>query len=201
MIENLLTYSIGSLIWGFLISLACLGVIVFLIKAWYNNTYLKPISYIITGIVGVILIYNSTIIVSAVSMKSDLDNYESMITQLVRCSYSAYDNIVDDETTNGILQHFLKENPILKFFICEINFEGATLSDISHILTESFKSDLNKVILKRVLWSILFIVIATVALVKNIGRTSNESNHRKQRSRYNFERVSTRRNRPISRRR
>ena len=201
MIFNILTYSIGSLIWGILISLACLGLIMLLIKAWYNNAFFKLVSYIIFGVLGIILIYNSTIIVGASSIKSDLDDYETKIIQLVNYSYSARDIIVDEDTSNDILQHVFKENPILHFFVGNINIEGADPKDIPHSLTESFRSDLNKVILKKVMWSAFFIIIAIVALIKTIGRGSNGSHRGTHRPRYNYARISSRRNRPISRRR
>ena len=78
MIENIFTYSVGSFIWGILIALACTGLILFIIKAINQDSYFKPLSYVIALILCAILAYNCTIICSAISMKSDIGFVEGV---------------------------------------------------------------------------------------------------------------------------
>ena len=61
---NILSYSIGMLFLGILIAIVFLALFVFLIKGWYKDAFFKPASYIIMGVLGLVLIYNCTTLVS-----------------------------------------------------------------------------------------------------------------------------------------
>ena len=200
MIENILTYSVGSFIWGILIALACTGLILFIIKAINQDSYFTPLSYIIALILCVILAYNCTIICSAISMKSDIGFVEGIITQIVQISIASYDSAADQEVTNEILQTVLRENPILYHSIGLSNFEGIKLSELPHLLANNFYDYLNSLIWEKVLWSLLFIVVGIVLTIVTLGRTGNSNRYR---SRMGNSRVSSRtsRRRPSSRKR
>ena len=198
MIENILTYSIGSFIWGILIALACTGLILFIIKAMNQDSFFKPLSYVVALILCVILAYNCTIICSAISMKSDIGFVEGIITQIVQTSIISYDGAADQEVTNEILQTVLRENPILYHTIGLSNFEGVKLSELPHTLANNFYDYLNSLIWKKVLWSISFIVLGIVLTITTLGRAGKSSRYR---SRIDNNRVSSRssRRRPTSR--
>ena len=200
MIENILTYSIGSFIWGILIALASTGLSLFIIKAMNPDSYFKPLSFVIAFILCVILSYNCTIICSAISMKSDISFVEGVITQIVQTSIASYDSAADQEVTNEILQTVMRENPILYHSIGLSDFEGLKLSELPHMLANNFYDYLNGLIWKKVLWSILFIVIGIVLTIATLGRAGNSNRYR---YRTDNSRVGSRtsRRRPISRKR
>lgn len=204
MIENILTYSIGSLFWGILIAFACIGLFLFLIKGWYKDAYFNLISYIIAGILCIILIYNCTIICGAIAMKSDLNFFEALIAQAINLSFSDYDMIVNQETSNEILQQAIKKHPILNYYIGSGDFSGWKLSELPHVMAETLKSYLNKLILRRVLWSLGFVIIGAILATKTIsrsGRSGKSSSSRSKESRSNHSRPTTRGRRPVARRR
>lgn len=200
MIGNILSYAIGSLFWGFLIALACVGLFLFLIKGWYNNAFLKPASYVIAVVLGLILTYNCTIICGAVSMKSHISNYETLVAETIRTSFSDYDAVVDEATSNEIVQEVVKANPVLYYFIGSGNFQGHKLAELPHAMADTLRSYLNNVILKKVLWSLAFVVIAAFVAIKTIGRGGGASRRHAPGPRRERERVHVPRRRTASRR-
>lgn len=201
MIGNILTYAVGSLFWGLLIALACIGLYLFLIKGWYRNAFLKPISYVIAVVLGLILTYNCTIVCGAVAMKTDIDHYESLIGETLKTSFSDYDNVVDQTMSNEIVLQVVKEYPILYFYFDSVNFEGRKLSELPHMIADTLRSYLNNVIIKNLLWAVAFLAIGTFVTIKTIGRNESSLRNRGQCQLRNRERVfSPRRRIAVNRR-
>ena len=188
MIGNILTYAIGSFFWGFLIALACTVLLLFLIKGWYNDAFLRPTSYVIAVVVGLILTYNCTIICGAVSMKSNVDHFESLIGETLKTSYSDYNNVVDQAMSNEVVQQVIREYPILYYYVDSVNLEGRKLTELPHVMADSLRSYLNKVILKNLLWAIVFVALGAFVAIKTIGRSGGSRRHRVTGLRNNRER-------------
>ena len=201
MIENILTYSIGSLFWGIVIALICIGLFLLLIKGWYKDAYFKPVSYIIAGALCLVLIYNCTIICGAIAMKSDIELFEGLVSRAITSSFPDFDITVDERTSNEILQKVLEEHPILYYYVGSCNFEGWRLSELPHVMGDTLKSYLNNVILKNILWSLGFVVAGAILAIKTIGRSGKVSIRSDRDNRHNFSRRSARSHRTYVRRR
>lgn len=182
MIGNILTYAVGSLFWGFLIALACISLLLLLIKGWYKDAFLKPVTYVVAVVLGLFLTYNCTVICGAVAIKSDIDHFESMIGETLKASFSDYNDMVDKTMSNEIVQQIAEEYPILYYYVDSVNYEGQKLSELPHVITDTFRGYLNKVIVKNLLWTIAFIAIGVFVIVKTIGKSVNQP--RRSRSRH-----------------
>ena len=174
MIGNILTYALGSLLWGILIAMVCVVLFLLLIKGWYRNAIMKPVTYVVAAVLGLLLTYNCTIICGAVAIKSDINHLELMIGEAINASFSDYNNVVDKAMSNEIVQQIAEEYPILYYYVDSVNFEGQKLSELPYVITDTFRGYLNKVIVKNLLWAIAFIAIGVFVAIKTIGRSGNQ---------------------------
>lgn len=194
MIWDILTYAIGSFFWGLLIALACIGLFLFLVKGWYKDAYMKPVTFVIAIVLGLTLIYNCTILCRAIAMKSDLGPFESQTAETIKTSFSDYDTEVTKDNLNEIIRQVLKGNPIFYDVVKSGNYEGLKLSELPSEMTDTARSNLNSMILKHTLWSLAFFAIAFVLAVRTIGR-SGMSRYRSRGARRELKRVNTSRRR------
>lgn len=169
MIHNILTYSVGSLIWGIFITAGLIGIFVFLIKGWYKDAFFKPITYVILGVLSLILIYNSTIICGAIAIKSDISTFEDLVSSVVS-TFPDMDMTVDQTMSNEVLQEAIYAHPILNYFVGDGDFSGWKLSEIPGVMADTLKGFLNKIILKNSLWALGFTLVAAIFAIKTIGR-------------------------------
>ena len=200
MLENILTYSIGSILWGIVISVACVGILLLLIKGWRKNSFFNLVSYIAAGILFLILAYNCTGICSAVAMKSDIAFTESMISQMIGIAVPDYYSNYNQQASSEIIRQVINENPILNYFFDSSNIEDCKISELPHVLASKLYDSLNSMILKKSLWSVAFLIIAGIVIVKTMDN-GGAVRRRSSSSRYSSERIASRNRPPISRRR
>ena len=55
---NIICYSIGSLLWGVVIGAICMALFFLLIKGWWKDAVMSLSTYIVGGILGVLLMFS-----------------------------------------------------------------------------------------------------------------------------------------------
>lgn len=180
MFSAILKYSIGSLIYGGLITALFLSLFIFLIKGWYKDAVFKPVSYAMLGVLSLIVIWNSTIICGALAMKSDISSIQDMVENVIYSSGLDMSSTVGTFQSNEIFRDVLEEHPILYYYADVCDFSGHTIAELPAVLCDTLRSYLNGIITRRLLWSLLFVVIAAIAVIKTMGRKSNHRLVRRQ---------------------
>ena len=116
MISAILKYSIGSLLYGGLITVIFLSLFIFLIKGWYKDAVFRPVSFIVLGVLSLIVLWNSTIICGALAMKSDISSIQALIENAIESSGLEGDTTVDLLLSNEIFQQVIDRHPILSYY-------------------------------------------------------------------------------------
>lgn len=191
MFSAILKYSIGSLLYGGLITVLFLSLFIFLIKGWYKDAVFKPVSYAVLGVLSLIIIWNSTIICGALAMKSDISSIQDMVENAIDSSGLDMSSTVSTFQSNEIFRDVLEEHPILYYYADSCDFSGHTITELPAVLCDTLRSYLNGIITGRLLWSLLFVVIAAIAVIKTMGRKSTHRPGRRQTGR-THDRVASR---------
>ncbi len=194
MISAILKYSIGSLIYGGLITVVFLALFIFLIKGWYKDAVFKPISFVVLGILAIVILWNSTIICGALSIKSDISSTQAMIENTIRSYGLDNSAVVDKIQSNEIFRDVANQHPILGYYADNCDFSGWSIAQLPTVMCNTLKDYLNKIILKALLWSLGFVVVGAIVVIKTMDRTSGG------RSSYRYSRTgnSTGRTKPVS---
>lgn len=173
MIFNILKYSIGSLFYGGLITVLFIALFVFLIKGWYKDAVFKPISFVVLGILSLIILWNSTIICGALAMKSDITSFQTMIESSIASLGLSLSAVADQEISNEVFKEVVDSHPILNYYANSCDFSGWHISELPSVMGDTLKSYLNGIILKSLLWSLGFVVVAAIIVIKTMGRRTN----------------------------
>lgn len=196
-LANILMYSIGSMLLGILFTILGIVLMFVLIRLWWKNSTFTPMSFLVGGILFFFLAFQSILLCGAVTIKSYCDDVEQAINVMVS---QIPDNVeLTQEDSQAILDEVSKEWPLVGYYVNMADFRGHTSANIAEAMADELNSFMNRFIWRRVGWSLLFIVIGAVIVIKTIS-INRSSTRRRERVPLERRRVSSRRQR-ISRHR
>lgn len=167
---DILSYSISSLIWGILISLACMALFVFLIKGWYKDATFSPASYLVGFVLFVLLCFQCILIVGSLKIINTSDEYEAQISAIVESIYTPSEE-VPQEQASSIIDEIIKESPILQYYIGGGEFSGYKANELPHAIVEELQSFMRWFIFRRILWCLGFVVVGAIIVIKSMKKS------------------------------
>ncbi len=181
---DILRYSTGSLGWGFLIGVVCLTLFFLLIKGWYKDATFTPITYIVGVILGLILVFHSTLICGSLAIIRTADGMKPLLTQIVETYATNPQEYVTAEESDDIIKDLVYQNPLLAQYIGGGTFTGYTVVELPGVMISTLKTYMRWYILRRVLWSLGFVIFSAVIVIKTMERryTSQNRSQRAQRT-------------------
>lgn len=199
---DILLYSFGSLFWGILIGLACLLVFYLLVKGWWKDAKFSPFTYLTGGVLGLLLIFQCTLICGSLAIMNKADEFESLVTQVVQqmadTGYASLSDVVDEQESQEVMDQLVENHPILGNYVDWADFSGHTLAELPASMTETLKSYLKRYIVRRLLWSLAFVVVAAVIVNYTITKQRNGYVHNRHGSgRLAADRARKRSSRPM----
>ena len=172
MISAILKYSIGSLAYGGLITVIFLSLFILLIKGWYKDAVFKPISFIVLGVLALIVLCNGTIFCGAQAMKSDISSVKASIENIIETSGLDVNTGVDSLQSNKIFQEAANRHPALNYYASHCDFSGRQLAGLPSAICDTLNGYLNGIIVKCLLWTLVFAVAGAIAVIKTLDRSS-----------------------------
>ena len=112
---NIICYSIGSLLWGVVIGAICMALFFLLIKGWWKDAVMSLSTYIVGGILGILLMFQCTLICGSLAIMRKANQFEALATeaieQMVTSGKATLNEIVDQaETQEGLEDVEILEN-------------------------------------------------------------------------------------------
>ena len=164
---NILTYSMGSLLLGIILTIAGIGLMFVFVKLWWKVDTFTPMSFICGFILFFFLAFQSVLFCGAVTIKSYCDDIEIAINQIV--DKIPLNNRFSQEDSQIILNQISETWPLVGYYVNMADFEGHTSATIAKAMADELRSVMNWFILRRIGWSLLFVFIGAVAIIKSIS--------------------------------
>lgn len=186
---DILRYSFSSVIWGFLIAVACMALFVFLIKGWYKDATFSPISYVIGAILFLFLSFQCIMIVGSLKIIDTTDCYETEIANIVNSTYDSSDEVTMGDA-DGIIQEIIESFPILRYYIGGGEFSGFTAKGLPHAIADELRSFMRWYIFRRLLWCLGFVIVGAFCVIRSMSQNNKlfRKSERLQRQRVQTER-------------
>lgn len=169
---NILMYSMGSLLLGVFLTILGIVLMFVLIRSWWRDSTFTPMSFVVGGILFFFLAFQAVLLCGAVTIKSYCDDVETAINGMVA-------NIPDDipfstEDSQQILDNISEEWPLVGYYVNLADFRGHTSATIAGAMADELRSYMNWFILRRVCWSLAFVVVGAIIVIKTITRRTNQ---------------------------
>ncbi|HIZ32789.1 MAG TPA: hypothetical protein H9814_04470 [Candidatus Bacteroides merdigallinarum] len=168
---NILMYSVGSLLLGVFLTIVGIVLMFVLIRSWWRDSTFTPMSFVVGGILFFFLAFQAVLLCGAVTIKSYCDDVETAINGMVA---AVPDDIpFSTEDSQQILDRISEEWPLVGYYVNMADFQGHTSATIGAAMADELRSYMNRFILRRVCWSLVFVVIGAIIVIKTITRSHN----------------------------
>jgi hypothetical protein len=181
---DIIQFGISSVFWGLLLAAAMMALFVFIVRGWWKDALFTVWTYITGAILAVILFFQCTLMIGALKMRSSCDEYEAQLKSVINTYYTG-NEIVNKETTAQLFGEVMNQNPLIRNYLGAIfggSIEGSGYifvdgecyaRDVPNILIPYFKGLLNSFILRRILWSLGFVLVLGFIAVKTMETSTN----------------------------
>lgn len=167
---TIINYSIGNLFLGILITIIGVALMFFLIKSWFNHKTFTVLSFIIGVVLFIFLSFQSILLCGAVTIKTYTDGVEHAIEGWVSNIPSS--RHFDKNDSQAIMNRIMEEWPLVGYFVDTADFTGHTSLSIGEAMADAIREYMNWFILRRVLWSLFFIITGAVVVIKSMEGSS-----------------------------
>lgn len=166
---NIISYSIGNLFLGVLLTAVGVALMFFIIRSWFSNRAFTPISYVVGAILFLFLSFQAILLCGAVTIRSYSTDVEEAINGWVRDvpEYVTF----DEENSQAILESIQAEWPLVGYFIGGADFTGHTPLNIASAMADELRAYMARFIWRRVGWSVLFVVVAAFVVIQTMEQT------------------------------
>lgn len=170
---QIIAYSLGNLFLGVILTIIGVALMFILIQSWRSNCTYTPLSYITGGILFLFLSFQAVLLCGAVTIKSYTNEVEHAINGWVANVPSEVQ--FDQEASQNVLEQITKEWPLVGYFVGGADFTGHTSESIASAMAGELRSFMNYFILRRIGWSLLFIICGAVIVIKSMERVSRRN--------------------------
>lgn len=143
--------SLGSLVWGIVISLLCMALFVFIITSWWKDALFTVWSYVIGVVLFLLLAVQCTLIVGSLKVLDTVDVYEGYVTEMVDKCYEGYEEVTIGES-DQLVKKLIDEYPLLEYYISGGELEGYDAREFPAALAGEMRSFMHKYIFRRLMW-------------------------------------------------
>jgi small-conductance mechanosensitive channel len=167
---DILRLSTGSVVWGVLIALVMMALFIFIVRGWWKDAMFTPVTYVLGGVLTLLLMFQCTMMVGALKIIDMTDYYEEIMQHAVETSYSYLDREATHEETDRVVKELVAQVPLLQHYIGSGWSEGITLRDVPHAMADELRAYMRSYIVRRLLWSLGFVVVLGVIAIKTMER-------------------------------
>ena len=170
---NIISYSIGNLFLGILLTAIGVALMFFIIRSWFSQRTFTIVSYVTGAVLFLFLSFQAILLCGAVTIRSYSTNVETAINGWVR-DVPEYVEF-DEDDSQGILKLIQDEWPLVGYFIGGADFTGHTPLNIASAMADELRTYMTRFIWRRVGWSALFVVMASFVVIKTMEQTGRGS--------------------------
>lgn len=178
-----------NIAYGIGLAIITAGVLLFVIIAVKGSNKITPFCYLTTIILTPLLAFQFSLMFRAIALKEEITNISNFIN-----GYSQFlpleENSSVIESINEVIEDFQTLTPGISTEIGSLTLGKIEQNDIGGSLIAPTKANLNKYISIRIIWALLFSIIAVIMMII-FSNNSNTSKYRRENIR--SERINSRR--------
>lgn len=175
---NIFYHSLGSMLVGVVLTIIGIILMYVLIRLWWRNSTFSIASIVVGIILFFFLSFQSILLCGAITIKSYCNDVEFYVNELVQNIPST--QAFSTEDSQVVLDHISEEWPLVGYYVIMADFHGHTSDTIAEAMSDELRSYMNWFIFRRICWSLLFVVVGAVIVIKTISiRNDSHRNARR----------------------
>lgn len=171
-IEYIFYYALTSMFIGVILTILGIAFFFLLIKGWYKDRTFNAASIIVGIVLFFFLCFQNILLCGTIHIKRMSDMLEETMAEYVQPYINSGDDYMSSSEVDDLLfKGLANEYPILSCYVDVSDFRGHRASDIPVVTIDALNDYCNWYIVRRLVWSLFFVVIAAVIVIKTMART------------------------------
>lgn len=162
---NVISYSLVNVFLGVLFALAGILLMFFIIRSWFSNRTFTPLNYIVGVLLFFFLSFQVVLLCGAVTVRSYVNDVEENVCGWINDK----SGMLPVDEGKKVLADIQEKWPFVESIVGVADSGSVTLQSIVAYVSE-VRAGIDRFIWRRVGWSILFVVVGTVATVRLMER-------------------------------
>lgn len=167
-------YAAGNLVMGIFASAIVIAILFFVIKRIYKDAAFTPLSVIAGAALFVLLSYQFVTMSCAMDLRSMCGDFQACVDNMMP-SLEKNNALMSEETAETLVDRTIDEYPLLGNFLDSASIIGCSTLNVASTMAQNLDEMLKGYIWKRILWSLLFIALATFLVIVTMDSHSARS--------------------------
>ena len=194
-LEYIFHYAIASMFIGVILTILGVACFFLLIKGWYKDRTFNAISILVGVVLFSLLCFQNILLCGTIHIKRMSNELEERMTEYVQPYVEAGNEYMNRyEVDDLIFKGLANDYPIISCYVGESEFTGYRASEIPAATIETLNDFCNWYIARRIGWSMLFVFVGAIIVIKTMAKTHSHKPLNRQ-----YSHTSNRRNRVSSR--
>lgn len=165
------TAGLSALFLGLIIALLLTVAAFFLVRAWNGKARdFSVLSYIIGVVLFILLTFQMSALIGAIKVKGMCSELSVTINDLAQQYRATTDSLnLNREEINDILTKTVRQLPIVNSVVSDDDIQASSAGDIGEAVTHKLQVACNWYIVRRLGWSLLFIILSLIGISKTMG--------------------------------
>ena len=194
-LEYIFHYAITSMFIGVILTILGIACFFLLIKGWYKDRTFNVASIIVGIVLFFLLWFQNILLCGTIHIKRMSAELEEKMTEYVRPYVQAGNDYMNRNDVDDLLfKGLANDSPILFCYVGNSDFRGFRASEIPSVTIDTLNDYCNWYIARRLGWSLLFVIIGAIIVIKTMAKNytkkplSRQYSHNSERR----ERISSR---------
>lgn len=165
---------ISCLFWGVVIAIVVTAIVLFLVKGLVNKE-LSLLSWCAALVMLVLLAIQATLMVGAIKAKGMVSDIEDTVGSLMQTARNTSTTASEQLQITDWIDEVEDEYPFIENIVDFDNLSEEDPEEIVEVIGNEVNSYLNWYIVRRILWSLGFLVVGVLLTVKLMERRTSSS--------------------------
>lgn len=165
---------ISCLFWGVVIAIVVTAIVLFLVKGFVNKE-LSLLSWCAALVMLVLLAIQATLMVGAIKAKGMVSDIEDTVGSLMQTARNTSTTASEQLQITDWIDEVEDEYPFIENIVDFDNLSEEDPEEIVEVIGNEVNSYLNWYIVRRILWSLGFLVVGVLLTVKLMERRTSSS--------------------------
>lgn len=173
-------YAIGSMLIGVILTALELALFFFIIRGWYRKRTFNAMSFVIGAILFVLLCFQNILLCGTIHIKGMGNKFETVLETCVEPYLAEGDPMINPAQVDDIIfKDVAEQYPIIQCYVGSSYFRGYRASELPHVIVDTLNDYCNNYILRRIGWSLLFVIVGAVIVIKTMAVTIQRTSLRR----------------------
>lgn len=172
---SIFKYAIGSMFIGVVLTIFEIALFFLLIRGWYKKRTFNVMSVVVGALLFILLCFQNILLCGTIHIKGMSNDFETALEDCVQPWVDKGNPVINPAQVDDLIfRDVAQQYPIIQCYVGGSYFRGYHASELPHAIVDTLNEWSNKYILRRLVWSLLFVIVGAIIVIRTMAVTINQ---------------------------